>query len=175
VTATKPEPNGYPVAEGMPKETPKAAQAFACYIELGRERTVAKVATVLGIAGQRTRDWAVKYHWRDRAAIYDSRAMKNRFSEVNGERAEQHREAIRKFRVDQDRRAKAMGDLADLMVELTTEKITAMRAAGELPSEQQIANLAKTCATLAETSANLQATALGVDELVDMVDQELGE
>ncbi len=64
---------------------------------------------------------------------------------------------------------------ADLMVELTTEKIQAMRAAGELPSEQQIANLAKTCSTLQETTSNLQATALGIDELVDMVDQELGE
>ena len=175
MAAKNQEPNGYPIINGMPKETPKAAQAFAAYIELGRERTTAKVASVLGIGPQRTRDWAVKYHWRDRAAICDSRAMKSRFSEVNGERAEQHREAIRQFRKDQDRRAKAMGDLADLMVDLTTEKITAMRVAGELPSEQQIANLAKTCATLAETSANLQATALGVDELVDMVDQELGE
>ena len=175
MTAINPGPNGYPVIEGMPKETPKAAQAFAAYIELGRERTAAKVADLFGIAGSRTRDWAVKYHWVDRAAAIDSQRMKASFSDVNEERAEQHRLAIRKFRNDQDRRAKAMGELADLMVELTTEKISAMRSAGELPSEQQIANLAKTCATLAETSANLQATALGVDELVDMVDQELGE
>ena len=167
--------NGYPVIEGMPKETPKAAEAFACYIELGRERTVAKVAKVLGIAGQRTRDWAAKYSWRERAAIHDSEQMKARFTDVAEERAEEHRAAIRKFRADQDRRAKAMGDLADLMVDLTAEKIQAMRAAGELPSEQQLANLAKTCATLAETSANLQATALGVDELVDLVEAELAE
>ena len=167
--------NGYPIIEGMPKETPRAAEAFACYIELGRQRSAAQVAKVMKIAGQRTRDWSAKYSWQERAAIHDAAQMKARFKDVAEDRAEKHRKSIQVFRDATDRRAKALGNLADLMVDLTTEKIQAMRAAGELPSEQQIANLAKTCSTLQETTSNLQATALGIDELVDMVDQELGE
>ena len=66
-----------------------------------------------------------------------------------------------------------MGDLADLMMDLTAEKLQAMRAAGELPSEQQIANLAKTVASLADMAMNLKATALGVDDLVEALEAEL--
>ena len=59
------------------------------------------------------------------------------------------------------------------MMDLTREKIQAMQAAGQLPSEQQISNLAKTVASLADMAMNLKATALGVDELMDVLEDKL--
>lgn len=148
-------------------ETPAAYEGFVTYLQLGRTRNHKTVADMLRQNLKTVEQWAKRYAWRERAAAYDAAHVVRRFEEIKAEREEQHKEAIRKFRDDQARRAKAMGNLAELMLELTQEKLMAMRAAGELPSEQQLSNLAKTVATLSDTSMNLEAAALGVDELLE--------
>lgn len=148
-------------------ESANAYEAFTCYLNLGKRRSQRQVAVILDVPMKTVETYAKRYAWSDRAAAYDAHQMKKRFEEVRNNREEQHREAIAKFRDDQARRAKAMGNLAELMLDLTQEKMQAMRAAGELPSEQQLSNLAKTVATLSETSMNLEAAALGVDELLE--------
>lgn len=157
---------GYDHKRGK-QESPAAFEAFTCYLQLGRERSHKRVAEVIGDNLPIIAQYAKRYAWRERAAAYDADRMQDRFAEARKEREEQHRQAILKFRDDQARRARAMGKLAELMLELTEDKLLAMRDAGELPSEQQISNLAKTVATLADTSMNLEATALGVEELLD--------
>lgn len=149
------------------QETPAAFQALTCYLQLGRERSQKKVAEVLGESLSIVHQYAKRYAWRERAAAYDADQMQARFSEVRQQRESEHRAAILRFRDDQARRARAMGKLAELMLELTEDKLMAMRDAGELPSEQQLSNLAKTVATLSDTSMQLEATALGVDELLE--------
>ncbi len=157
------------------KESPEAFAAFTTYLELGRGRTNQKVAEIMGVSRSAIAQHAKKYNWRERASAYDADAVKANFAEVRKEKQTQQKNAIRRFRDEQLRRAQGMGDLADLMMELTTEKLQAMRAAGELPSEQSISNLAKTVASLADMAMNLQATGLGVDELVDTLETELAE
>ena len=157
------------------KETPEAFEAFTVYLELGKERTAKKVAEVIGTSLSNVKKFQTRNNWVARAAAYDADRVKENFKEVREAKARQHKKAIEKFRVEQERRAHGMGELADLMMELTAEKLQAMRAAGELPSEQSISNLAKTVASLADMAMNLQATALGVDELVDTLEHELGE
>jgi len=158
------------------RETPEAFEAFTTYLELGpRERSAKKVAAILGCTEGNIRNMIKRNNWVERAAQYDADNVKRDFAEARKARQEQHKRAIEKFRKEQERRAQGMGDLADLMMELTSDKLQAMRAAGELPSEQQISNLAKTVASLADMAMNLQATALGVDELVDTLETELGE
>jgi|TARA_Y100000289_G_scaffold31047_1_gene30730 tRNA(Ile)-lysidine synthase TilS/MesJ len=148
-------------------ETASAYEAFTLYLNLGTRRSQRQVATILNVSLKTVETYSKRYAWRERAAAYDADAIKKRFKEVAQNREEEHRKAIAKFRDDQARRAKAMGNLAELMLDLTQEKMQAMRAAGELPSEQQLSNLAKTVATLSETSMNLEAAALGVDELLE--------
>ena len=157
------------------RETPEAFEAFTIYLELGRGRSAAKVASVLGCSTANVQKWQKRNKWTDRAAHYDADRVKEDFKEVREKRAKEHKAAIERFRKEQERRARGMGDLADLMMELTSEKLMAMRAAGELPSEQSISNLAKTVASLADMAMNLQATALGVDELVETLETELAE
>ena len=156
-------------------ETAAAFEAFQVYLELGHDRSARKVAEVLGTAPDNMSKFCKRNNWVARAAAYDADKIKEDFRAVREARAKHHKKAIEKFRVEQERRAHGMGELADLMMELTTEKLQAMRAAGELPSEQSISNLAKTVASLADMAMNLQATALGVDELVDTLEHELGE
>ena len=156
-------------------ETPEAFSAFQTYLELGKGRKLVTVGELLGLSIGAVRTLSKKYNWVARAAQYDADQVKANWAEVRKEKQAKQKKAIQKFRDEQLRRAEDMGSLADLMMELTADKLQAMRAAGELPSEQSISNLAKTVASLADMAMNLQATGLGVDELVDTLETELGE
>lgn len=155
------------------RESADSFAAFTVYLELGRERSLKAVASIIGTSVGNVANMSKKYAWSGRAAAYDADQVKATFAEVRKEREAAHRVAIRRFRDDQERRAKALGQLGDLMLDVATEKILAMRAAGEHISEQALSNVARTVASLHEMSANLQATALGIDELESALDQEL--
>jgi len=152
------------------KETAKAYKAFTCYLELGDQRSLKKVESILGYGFNHLQDFMKKYAWTDRAAAWDAHQVKERFNEVRANHQREHREAIEKFRIEQERRAENMGMLADLMLDMTMDKLNAMRAGGEYISEQSIANVSRTVASLAEMSMNLKATALGVDDLAAALD-----
>lgn len=156
-------------------ESPESYSAFVTYLELGKQRSLKRVAELVGTSIGNIQNFSKRYNWSERAAAYDADQVREQFKQAREERNSKHRQAITAFRNEQEQRAHAMGELADLMMDLTAEKLQAMRAAGELPSEQSISNLAKTVASLADMAMNLKATALGVDELVDAIDQELGE
>lgn len=162
-------------AKGKNSESPEAYGYFVTYMELGRSRSYVKVAEVTGTTESNIRKFAKRYNWRERCAQYDADQVRATFAQSKAENQAKHKAAIKRFRDEQMNRARGMGDLADLMMELTAEKLQAMRAAGELPSEQSISNLAKTVASLADMAMNLQATGLGVDELIDTLETELGE
>ena len=157
-------------------ESPAAFRNFTCFCELGPElRTSRRVAEITGVDPRTCEKQSAKYKWLSRAAEYDAHQVRVQFAAVKAQREHQQREKIVAFRNEQERRAHAMGDLADLMMDLTADKLQQMRAAGELPSEQQIANLAKTVASLSDMAMQLKATALGVDDLVDALDTELDD
>lgn len=149
------------------QESPAAFEAFTAYLQLGSQRSQAEVCAITGQSRNMVRIWSKDYAWKERAAAWDGWQMSQRFTEVRADAEQKHRAAIERFRDDQARRARAMGNLAELLLDLTREKVEAMRAAGELPSEQQLSNLAKTVATLGETAMTLEAAALGVEELLD--------
>ena len=158
--------------KGGKHESAKAYKAFTCYLELGDQRSLKKVERILGYGHEHLADMMKFYAWTDRAAAFDAAQVKARFNEVRENRAKEHREAIEKFRIEQERRAENMGQLADLMLDMTVDKMTAMRSAGEHISETSIANVARTVASLAEMSMNLKATALGVEDLTAALDVE---
>lgn len=169
------EHNKGPKKYGAGKESAQGFEVFTAYLQLGRQRTVKKAAKIVGISQNTAEHLAKRFCWSERAAAYDGDQMKTRFEEVRKERERKHRDEINQFRERQATRAIAMGDLADLMLDMTTEKLTAMRAAGEHISEQSIAQVARTVASLADMSMQIQATALGIDDLNEALDAELDD
>lgn len=167
--------NEGPKKYGAGRESPQGFEAFTAYLQLGRQRTVGKAADVSGISLNTCKDLAKRFCWAKRVAQWDADQMKARFEEVRRERETRHRDEINKFRERQASRAIAMGDLADLMLDMTTDKLQAMRAAGEHISEQSIAQVARTVASLADMSMQIQATALGIDDLNEALDTEMDD
>lgn len=157
------------------KEGPEAYSAFVTFCELGKGRNLRKVSQLVGTGYENIKRLSKTYNWMERAAAYDADRVRADFAAVRKEREDEHRAAIRRFRNDQERRSRALGELGDLMLEVCVDKVQSMRAAGEQISEQTLSNIAKTVSSLHEMSMNLGATALGIDDLESALEQELEE
>jgi hypothetical protein len=93
----------------IPRETQKAAAAFATYCTLGSERSLAKLADTLDPTKTRPKlaqlkAWSAKYHWVERAAHYDTeqREKSRQQSEAEAD-AKRKRKAAREARREADR------------------------------------------------------------------------
>ena len=56
--------------ERLPRETPKAFDAFTVYLNLGIDRSTAKVAARVGKSQRLIRRWCLKYGWQNRAKAF---------------------------------------------------------------------------------------------------------
>lgn len=155
------------------RESAKAFEAFTIYLELGPDRSTAKVAEMLGCTPNNVKQWAKRNNWVDRSAAFDADRVRERFKAIREEREEKHREDLIRFSIEQENRAIGLADAGDLLLTLVMAKLNAMVEGDVLIQEDNIDKLLRVVATLGETSANLKAAALGVDELVNLVDQEL--
>lgn len=152
------------------KESPKAYEALTTYLQLGSDRSLRQVANILGCSLPNVERWSCSYAWADRAAAWDADQVRQRFAEVKERRDEKHRAALQDFRDRQEKRAKAMGDAADLMLRLVTRALKHADEAEARPDFDLIDRWARSAAGLVEGASNTEATVLGVDELFGMLD-----
>ena len=60
------------VFERQPRESSKAFAAFKTYLDMGTDRTHAKVAEQLGVSTRMIHKWGTKYGWTERLAARDA-------------------------------------------------------------------------------------------------------
>lgn len=154
------------------KESPEAYRVFSCYLGLGRHRSLKKAAEVAHVSMSTIGQYSSKYNWQERAAYYDRHMVEKFGEEVRKEYKNKHKAALAKFAEKQQARAKALGKLADLMIEITTQSIEEMQQAGEVIDRQQLAAIARTAAALADSSLQVGAASLGVDDLIEAISPE---
>lgn len=160
-----------PTKDPSRNETPEQYEAFRLWLHLGRNRALKPVADATGVSMGVLKTWSSMFCWPARAAAYAADRVEERFKEVEEEKDEAHRAAIAAFRQKQEERAFQMGELADVMMLVTKEKLETMRGQGRVVKDEVIASLARTVTSLVETAANLQATALGIDEIFNTLDR----
>ena len=151
------------------KESPEAYRCFKVFLELGRNRTLKQTAAVAGKGTNQVEHFSKKNNWRERAAYYDASIVERWNLETKKEFESQHKKALKKFREDQQRRAEALGNVADLLIDVTTESIDEMRSSGDVIDRQQLAAVARTAAALADAALNVGAASLGVDDLLEAI------
>lgn len=84
----------------MPKESAKAYEAFTLYRDMGKERTIPKVAEACGKSVSLMNRWSQTYSWVKRVAAYDD--------EVDRQAAAEHIRDIAKTRARQRKQAVKM-------------------------------------------------------------------
>lgn len=140
-------------------ETVKAFEAFTAYLEMGPERSLEKLRRALGLNTSRhLKDWSVKYRWQDRIKAWiDHEADKRRLTA---------REELLRF-IERDRQLQqAVLSVSVSMLQKANQRLAEM----EDIRDQDLPAFIRAAVAAAQKAEETQMTILGVDEVLDFLD-----
>ena len=104
-------------------ESEKAFAAFVIYRDLGEKRTITEVAKKLTRSRQWINEWKDKWHWKERAALYDQEMQRVARKAAREIMAEEYETMIkRQIAISLQLQSKAMKALQTLKPEKLTPK-----------------------------------------------------
>lgn len=164
---------GYRVREAGRHETDQQFRAFQLYMNMGGARNHAEVAKMAGVAEGTISTWAIKYEWQRRAASWDQKQLTLAMRDANKMERKRHRQAIEEFRQANEEQAKRMMDVSSDLVNIIQKRIQKAEEEGEDIPMALVSGLLRAAANISDSGRQAWATSLGVNELMQVVDQEL--
>lgn len=165
--------HGYSVRDAGSHETSDQYAAFQVFLRMQGERSHSGVAKVTGHIEVTISKWAKTYNWHKRAASYDKKQMAITWKEAEKLQRNRHKEAIVEFREATELQAKAMMQVSEDLLRVLQKRINDAEANGEEVPMALISGLLRAAATVNEQSRQSWATALGVNEMMELVENEM--
>ena len=156
--------NSFPQLPGEPAD---AFEQLLLHRDFGPSRQFSQTADVVGCSESTLRRRAEQWNWVERLADYDSGMLQQSSEARTKEDLERYQHQLETFRQEQLVRARTVGDPAEellAMVELSVRHH--MEARTVLQGRELPAVMATACKAL-EGAMNIEATALGVAQLLD--------
>lgn len=166
---------GYKVNIAGRHENEEQFRAFQFYLNNGGTRTLESTAEFCDRTPGTVSDWAKKYNWDRRCAAYDKKQLALTFKEANKVERSQHRKAIQEFREANEEQARQMMEVSSDLMNIIQQRIAKASAEGEDIPMALVSGLMRAAANISDSGRQSWATALGVGQLMDVVDQELEE
>jgi hypothetical protein len=168
----KPWEYGHRVRNGQIEST-RSFQFFVdYYLPLGPTRSAKSAARAAGAPSNTLQKYSADGDWPERARAWDAHNASQWRTEEDAKAKAAYQGELRKFREDQQKRARALGRVADLMICATTRTLEEMEASGGLIDPEQLATVARASASLVEVSMNTAAAALGVSDVLEALDSQ---
>lgn len=164
---------GYRADDAGRHESNDQYNAFQVFLH-GR-RNYEAVSEETGHSSASIAKWAKKYNWDKRAARYDSREMALAMRDVNKLERKRQRESIEEYRKANEDQAKMMMETSADLMSIIQKRIIKAEAEGEDIPMGLISGLMRAAANISDSGRQSWATALGVGQLMTVVDQELEE
>lgn len=165
---------GYEITTRYGKhESATQYKAFQEYLKLGSERTYAKVADFANVDSSTVRSWAKKFKWEKRAAQYDKEQVDIVWNKADRSRERKHRESIIEFRDASERQAKMMMEISENLLEVLIKRILEAQVNGEDIPMNLVSGLMRAAANISEQSRQAWASALGVEDMLQIIEPEL--
>ena len=165
---------GYHVYAAGQHENNEQFNAFQIFLH-GR-RTFDAVVEERGKGSHETvAKWAKKYQWERRAAAYDTKQMAITMREANKLERKRQRESIEEYRKANEEQAKMMMETSADLMAIIRKRIIEAEVEGEKIPMGLISGLMRAAANISDSGRQSWATALGVGQLMTVVEQELEE
>jgi transposase len=142
-------------------------------MNMGGARNHAEVAKMAGVSENTVGTWATKYEWQRRAASWDQKQLTLAMRDANKMERKRHRQAIEEFRQANEEQAKRMMDVSSDLVNIIQKRIQKAEEEGEDIPMGLVSGLLRAAANISDSGRQAWATSLGVNELMQVVDQEL--
>lgn len=164
---------GYKVREAGSHETADQFAAFQAFMRLQGERSYANVSELTGFSEITISKWANTYNWHRRAAAYDKQQMAITWKQAEKMQKNRHKEAIVEFREASEAQAKTMMQVSEDLLRVLQKRIVDADQSGEEVPMALVSGLLRAAASINEQSRQSWATALGVNEMMELVEAEM--
>jgi len=164
---------GYSVNEAGRHENAEQYRAFQFYMNSGGSRSIVDTAEFIGLSPEQTRNWSKKYNWEKRAAAFDKKQITAAFKQASKIEKTKQRKAIQEFRQANEDQAKLMMDVSSDLMDIIKKRIAQAESEGEVIPMGLVSGLMRAAANISDSGRQAWATSLGINELMNVVDQEL--
>jgi len=164
---------GYHVYTAGRHENNDQFNAFQVFLH--GKRSLTAVAEEVGSKPETISKWAKKYQWERRVAAWDAKEMALAVKDANKLERRRQRDSIEEYRRANEEQAKMMMETSADLMAIIQKRIIKAEAEGEDIPMGLISGLMRAAANISDSGRQSWATALGVGQLMTVVDQELEE
>jgi hypothetical protein len=164
---------GYRVKEAKIHENPAQFAAFQEYLRLPAPKSISDLSRMTGHMVQTLANWRRKFNWEKRAAAWHKDQVAITYREADRMKREAHRQAIIDFRESSERQARIMSRVSEDLVRVLGKRIAQAEEQGEEIPMHLVGGLLRAAAGINEQSRQAWGHALGVNELLEVVDTEV--
>ena len=166
---------GYKVNEAGRHETAEQFRAFQFFLNNTGARTYPAVGEAAGKHENQIAAWSKKFKWDRRAAAWDKKQLAITFKEANKNERRRQRESIEEYRKANEDQAKMMMEVSGDLMNIIQKRLSKAEAEEENIPLGLISGLMRAAANISDSGRQSWATALGVGQLMEVVDNELEE
>ena len=154
-------------------ESAEQFRAFQEYMHMGPKRSLKTIANTYDKSYDTVSAWSKKYNWDKRIAQWDKEQIALVYKETEKIREKKHKQSIIEFRDASERQARMMMDVSEDLLEVLTRRVKQAQQEGEDVPLPLVAGLLRATANITEQSRQAWASALGVEDMLQLVEQEL--
>ena len=154
----------------------ETAEQHAClqqYLRLKGLRSYSELSRITGHKIETLTKWADKFNWERRAAAWHKDELSLTLRQADKLKRDAHKEAIAEFRNASERQARIMSRVSEDLVRVLGKRIAQAEEEGEEIPMHMVGGLLRAAATINEQSRQAWGNALGVNELLDVVEAEV--
>ena len=151
----------------LPGEPADSFEQLLLHRDFGPSRQFSQTADVVGCSESTLRRRAEQWSWVERLAEYDSGVLKTVSDARSESELERYEEQLEAFRQEQLARARKVGETADELLALVESSLKHHLEAGTVLHGRELPSVIAAICKAVEGSMNIEATALGISELLN--------
>lgn len=164
---------GYEVAKAGRHENAEQFAAFQSYLRLPSKRTLSELSSVTGHNEATLSGWSRRWQWEKRTAAFEKDQLAIAYREVDKQKRDAHKHAISEFRNSSERQARMMSRVSEDLIRLLGKRIEKAEQNEEEIPLHMVSGLIRAAAGISEQARQSWGHALGVGELLEVVENEV--
>lgn len=148
-------------------------KAFQEYLRMGVNRSYEPISRNYEVEISTVRAWSKKFNWEKRAAQWDKEQVAITWRDADKIREQRHKQSIIEFRDASERQARMMMEISEDLLGVLTKRVKDAQNRGEEVPMALVSGLLRATANITEQSRQAWASALGVEDMLQLVEQEL--
>lgn len=153
-------------------ETQQEYEIFRTYLEMGRGRVRGSLCRIFSLSNKRVFQISKKNNWDERIDAYDRQTYLNSLSRERDAREIEHQRKLENYRAQQETLANQASVASAKMLHLVNQKLSKLLQNEDVLSIDEMISVGNLTSKLVQLQKEVGAQALGVDVLLQALDEQ---